>query len=396
MLEGWPDALSCGGGTHIGLVFFLKNYTSDRVVYQVNQPGNLKQVQFNADKTWHSAVGDYIKYTESCDGKTIDTLIAEKLAISFYPTRKSSNSGSILQKKPDAITCGSGVIFYAHKLSAASESIYKAIDSTNDNYVKFNADGTFNSRNTNFSTNSGCNGKSLLNLYDDCKAYNFVSSKPASISGANTDTFINEWPYAIDCSSDSNTKVVFLAQSQNTNSNTYYFEASTPDNYYEFKANGDYNHYKEANNNDGNNMYPGYPDTLQCLEPSTGRGKWFLLKTIDYVQGFIIYEMPGQWSTRYYVAFNFDGSFNQQGGNESQKCQDWTLDQIYADGRAYNIVTSKTLVGANTDTLATGRPDSIMCISQSTKNRYIFYHERSNSLLSEYKYMKSSTDRGIK
>jgi len=135
-------------------------------------------------------------------------------------------------------------------VSATSQSIYRAIDGSNDNYLIYNADtdGTFSSRNTNFTTSEPCDGKSLKGLYDECKAYNFVSSKPTSISGANTDTFINEWPYAIDCSSNSNEKVVFLlyALSSSADNKPYYQEVDNANNYYEFTANGDYNQYNGA------------------------------------------------------------------------------------------------------------------------------------------------------
>jgi hypothetical protein len=143
-------------------------------------------------------------------------------------------------------------------------------------------------------------------------------------------------------------------------------------------------------------MYPGYPDIIECQDPTTNRSNYYFLKYIDATQSHIVYHRPGKWTTNFTLTYNFDGSFNQQQGDQSHKCQNWTLDQIYNDARAYNIVTSKTLIGANTDTLKPGRPDAIMCVNQTTNNGYVFYHDVSSSLVSEYRYLKPSSDAAIK
>jgi hypothetical protein len=218
---GWPDVLLCGQGNYKGYLYFLTSVLSDKVTYQVPYASSATQVVFNVDKTWNSAVNADGDKSAACNGKSITTLISENKTKNFYPLRQLKASTSILDSRPDAITCGQGVIFYANKLSTNSQSVYRAIDGTNDNYIIYNADadGTFGSRNTNFATSAGCDTKSLKTLYDDCKAFNFVSSKPTAISGTNTNTLINDWPYAIDFSTDSNVKEMFLINSLSDSTN---------------------------------------------------------------------------------------------------------------------------------------------------------------------------------
>jgi hypothetical protein len=65
-------------------------------------------VIFNIDKTWKSGSGASIDEYSACQNKSIETLILENLTVFFNPTRIASKSESILENKPDAITCGNG------------------------------------------------------------------------------------------------------------------------------------------------------------------------------------------------------------------------------------------------------------------------------------------------
>jgi len=65
-------------------------------------------VFFNIDQTWKSGTGGNNDEFSACKGKSLSTLTTENLAIFFNPTKTISKSGSILENKPDAITCGNG------------------------------------------------------------------------------------------------------------------------------------------------------------------------------------------------------------------------------------------------------------------------------------------------
>jgi len=212
MLDGWPDGLYCGESTEKNHMMYLTSVTIDTILYKGSWSGDTDTVEFNSDKTWLKESGINIPRRIGCKNKSIDTLIAENKAIYFSPS-KIPSSLSILNSRPDAIYCGNGMIFYAWKLSTTSESEYKTNDGLG-NYLKFNedSDGTFKARNTEFVDSEECDGKSLKKLYDECKAFNFVTSKPNNITGENTDEKPNKWPIALDCSDDSNVKNIFYIE----------------------------------------------------------------------------------------------------------------------------------------------------------------------------------------
>jgi len=175
MINGWPDSVICGDGSHPGFIFFISEVLHDRVVYSNSQLQQNLRVEYNKDKTWKNEFTDIADKTAGCKNKTINTLISEKRAKFLLSSKESTNKNSILASRPDALTCGNpGVIFYAHEISTSGDSIYRAIDTTKDNYIKFNgdADGTFKERDANITYSDGCNGKSLKDLYNEGKAFN--------------------------------------------------------------------------------------------------------------------------------------------------------------------------------------------------------------------------------
>jgi hypothetical protein len=226
------------------------------VVYQVPYPGSVTKVVFNTEK---DNFGTYKSHTYSnaskgsgCLNKSIKTIIEEGKAEFLLTSKNPSRTDSFLYERPDAITCGDGVIFYANEIGMTIQSSYRAIDTTNDNYVLFNGDnnGTFNSRNTSFTTSSGCEGKSIQDLYNMGKAFNFVTSKPTEITGTNTSSNTNNWPYAIECSQTAGKKVVLFIEilSYSSNYTIYYYQILASQKYLKFNADGSFSSNSSSDN----------------------------------------------------------------------------------------------------------------------------------------------------
>jgi len=230
----------------------LSSVQESEVVYQIHNPSSVTNVLFNADKTYKSHNHSEASKGSACLNKSINTLILEGKARSLLTSKKSSRSDSILDERPEAVTCGNGVIFYANEISTTTQSSYRAIDTTNNNYVLFNGDdnGTFNSRNTNFTTSEGCDGKSIRDLYNEGKAFNFVTSKPTDVTGSNSSDNINNWPYAIECSQTADKKVVLFIEilSYSSSYTIYYFQAFTSSKYLKFNADGTFSSNSSSDN----------------------------------------------------------------------------------------------------------------------------------------------------
>jgi len=231
-----PDALLCGKNKYKGYLFYINGITADKIFYQLPSTEKDIRVVFKiGGRGWHSEMSEDPDQTAACKGKSLFTLIEENLAVYFAPTRNRYNSDSIVQGRPDAISCDGGFFYYAKTLSTESESKYGLIHGNFLNEVIFNgdADGTFNSRLDHFGS-AGCEGKSLKDLYDECKAYNLVSFKPEKITGKNTDKKINEWPYAIDCSTNASVKTIFYAQALQSVDGIKYIQTQKRDSKYNF------------------------------------------------------------------------------------------------------------------------------------------------------------------
>jgi hypothetical protein len=143
MIDGWPDAFFClkPSDNQVSRVYYISK-VGKLVEYHSAWNIETKSIKFNKNKTYNST--DDGNNAGDCINKTIDENIAEGRAIYFNPTRMPLNGTSVLDGRPDAITCGNGVMFYAITLSTTSFSLYYSKDGLNS-YVKFNGDakGTF-------------------------------------------------------------------------------------------------------------------------------------------------------------------------------------------------------------------------------------------------------------
>ena len=180
ILAGWPDALRCGQNMNNpnyssvakGMVFELYEVTDTTVTYRVNVSNvqEIMKITYNrADKTYlsdDSTLGPkyghapYPHAVITCKENTLDEVIGFGLAIYFNPTKAPSNTGSLHAYKPDIIRCGQTGFIFKVDVVSANHSIYRPIqmndmdwysnppgmDHSDQDFVQFNADGSFHSR----------------------------------------------------------------------------------------------------------------------------------------------------------------------------------------------------------------------------------------------------------
>jgi len=198
-------------------------------------------VEFNQDKTFKQYHHQEEEQTVSgCNNKDISELILENRTISFVTSKERSDTDSIFKQFPDAITCGNGVIFYFEG-NTTNISTYIQITIQEDRVIKFKPDGTFKSK-TDTDATKDCDGKSIEQLYNDCSAFNFVTEKVTTVTGKNTNYEINDWPHALECSTNNTIKNIFYQLSLKITSENLirYSPNSDKDKVIDFNADGTY------------------------------------------------------------------------------------------------------------------------------------------------------------
>jgi len=215
-------------------------FDSTEVKYQLVSTDTEVWVTFNLDKTFNLCGKTSDDQVYGCYSKTIDALIVEKRAIIFNPTTVPSAVSSIQEYMPDAIRCGeNGIIFYAHIMSK-EKATYKPLKPNENIYMEY-VDGTVLNYNHDPYCNP-CKGKSIEQLYNDCSAFNFVTEKVTTVTGKNTNDEINDWPHALECSTNNTIKNIFYQLSLKITSENLirYSPNSDKDKVIDFNADGTY------------------------------------------------------------------------------------------------------------------------------------------------------------
>ena len=145
---------------------------------------------------------------------------------------------------PDAITCGNGVIYYLEFYNPADGKQYTAMNGpTAKDIIYFNnTEGGF-ARSNHAVDSKLCNGKSLLTLYHECQAFNFVKRRPNNVTGKNTDLFTADWPHVIECNSEGGRIQPFYLSIKNNRfaNQIEYKKNHGHSDYYKFNSDGSYN-----------------------------------------------------------------------------------------------------------------------------------------------------------
>ena len=188
IVNGWPDALRCGMGSVPGQVFILhgvsprRDATLGAIYIQVFPPGD-RAVSFLPDGIYASRSG-HDESSKGCEGKSIQQLYEEERAFNFVTSKEQDFSGqtSMVAGWPDAIRCGSdatyasGCILMLHGGVNGTSALYSHV-SIEQRDVLFGAEGGYLSRVGLDDVTKGCKGKSILQLYNEGRAFNFVTSK---------------------------------------------------------------------------------------------------------------------------------------------------------------------------------------------------------------------------
>ena len=121
-------------------------------------------------------------------------------------------------------------------------------------------------------------------------------------------------------------------------------------------------------------MLEGFPDAVMC-----GENEIFWLRSYEYYNT-IKYWMADTTGGDIVVDFNVDKTFKSiwpSGSTTNQQyCIDSSISQLYTNGRAFNIVTSRQK--SETDSMVPNRPDCILCVT-TNYTFYAYLHTKSDN-----------------
>jgi hypothetical protein len=326
----------------------------------------------------------YFKNIMVTDGTVAPTIMP--IPSSTMPIMQLSRSTTMIPGWPDALRCGdeirSRAIFILHDVAA--EAWYVQVYPYEFRYVRFNRDGSYNSRNGDDGSTRGCLNQSISQLYKRGRAFNFVTSKLADNDGVST--MVKGWPDALRCGAGTSPGAILISQDVYTgawyaqvdprqDSNVIF---NSDKNYYSKRGHDDstrgclgqsisqlydagraFNFItsKSADNTGVSTMIQGWPDALRC-GAGTHPGAMFILHDVAdkawYIQ---------VYSHFVYVSFDSDGNYNSRGGpgdDDSKGCLDQSISQLYKAGRAFNFVTSKSADNPHPHVDTVSQDDSIL------------------------------------
>lgn len=287
---------------------------------------------------------------------------------------------NMIQNWPDALRCGeeptAGAVFFLHGAYNVSGSLafYSQVYKPSYRYVTFNTDGSYNATaGDSITSTSGCVHKDITALYNEGRAYNFVSSEIQSNSCATS--MIANWPDAIRCGEGPTPGAIFILHgaSSSTGQISWYSQVySLYYRYVNFNADGSYN----AAGGDSTTsfagcedktiaelysegrafnfvtskvqatcpvtMIPNWPDAIRC-SPGPDSGSVFMLSSANNTLGSNSTYVQVYAPDYRYVTFNLNGTFNSRGGDNASSigCDLMSISDLYSEGRAFNFVTSK-------------------------------------------------------
>eukprot|EP00977_Amphora_coffeiformis_P028376 scaffold34940_cov246-Amphora_coffeaeformis.AAC.4 len=192
-----PDVLRCSEDNHL---FYLSS--SMRYHHMDSRSNNY--ISFNPDGTYYGRGGESSK-NYLCAGKSLQELeymgLAYNMVSSTEKDTDEDNDGftsSVDKGVPDAITCDNSKMFYR---SSYANDVFWTLDNTVYNQYLGYEKGTGKAilGLNRGSQISSCEYKSLDALYDEGKAFNFVTTKEADETGI---TSVHAgWPDLITCGS---------------------------------------------------------------------------------------------------------------------------------------------------------------------------------------------------
>ncbi len=194
MIKGWPDAIKCSDSAD-GAVLWLHGASSSVGLsyYVQNVPHSYSYVRFQYDGAYHDRIGDT---SAGCLGQSISQLYDTGKAYNLVDSKVKDDTGksTMIGGWPDAIRCGvkesNGVVFLLNGAMDSSGKVwYVLMYSVHKIAVAFNSDGAYNGvvYANEESHVEGCIGKSIKQLYDAGRAFNFVGA-PSTTSTSSTTT----------------------------------------------------------------------------------------------------------------------------------------------------------------------------------------------------------------
>lgn len=206
----------------------------------------------------------------------------------------NNSSTSMIPGWPDAVRCGSvdypAQTYLLHAVNYTS-STYVQVFAAEYRSVSFRYNGDYLTSTGDDVSSSGCDSKSIQQLYREGRVFHFLTSK--MLDPTNTTT-----------------------------------------------------------------MIPGWPDAIRCGSGTMG-GSIAWLHGADNTGAFYTPQMV---STVFQpVVFSSNGSFLGTNDISTMGCQGKSMQQLYQEGRAFNLVTSKIFDPIGTSTMYANSPDAIRC-----------------------------------
>lgn len=197
MVDGWPDAVNCGGAGFPTIYYLTYAPFADGKFYYRNiYDAGDRSVWFNADKTYASKTTS----ETGCDGKSVNVLYAEGRAFNFVGGASASDGVGMVADVPDAIDCGvSGTQRFLWLQTATAAKYTYAFGAGASGIgmqVVYNAlpggthDATTNT--AGWTNANGCDGKSLAQLASEDRVFFMVggSSGGGTATAAGNDGYI--------------------------------------------------------------------------------------------------------------------------------------------------------------------------------------------------------------
>jgi hypothetical protein len=288
------------------------------------------------------------------------------------------------------------------------------MSSLEDRFVSFYSDGSYRTRSGYDETSVGCQGKSIHELYNVGRAFNFVTSKLQDATGQTS--ILPNWPDAIRCSSDisGNGGNIFFIHGVSSTPGfiSHYVQNSVgiPSDIV-FNPDGSYNSgsgydlakkdcigksipqlYSEGrafnfvtskfkNTTGKTSIVPNWPDVIRCKSGyvgDEGSNVFFVHNAVNAAGVLSTYLQAYNFEDRL-VLFNPDGSYNAKRGIDvvSKDCEGKSIQQLYNEGKAFNLVTSTilTIVPTTNITELTPAPDTSAPVTPYVCNQLVYYND---------------------
>ena len=158
----------------------------------------------------------------------------------------------------------------------------------------------------------------------------------------------------------------------------------------------------------------GFPEAIDCINNDADATKhaFLWLKTVNSWDNNVVYstlEQPNEqlvtfkYSDRSYLSRIIDPTFGNVLNLRTIGCVDKSLHDLFTEGKAFNMVTSRSKLESPNDAMVEGRPDLIICRDNAKSSKHYFWAHKvrvvgtgSNSIYkNQDTYLTFDTDSGV-